>query len=303
MFTVFTATFNRCHTLHRPYESLRKQTFKSFEWVIVDDGSTDGTAKLVEAWTRESSFPIRYFYQKNSGKHVAFNRGVRAARGDLFLTFDSDDECVPAALEILLRHWLAIPAAEREQFSAVTGLCVDQEHAIVGDKFPADIIDSDSNEINHRYHIRGDKWGFQRTDVLRVFPFPSCRVKSSFLKGWYGVPSPHGTRHGSSIYPAHLLARGRRPDHEKSRPDQVRRGTRILASERSKLGDQMVLLRPHVVSQISHPLRSILPPPWRFTTAGSSRASGLPARLLWPFVLPFGFLVYLKEKHHTRRPR
>ena len=50
MFTVATPTFNRAHTLHRVYESLERQTFRSFEWLVIDDGSSDGTDELVDAW-------------------------------------------------------------------------------------------------------------------------------------------------------------------------------------------------------------------------------------------------------------
>jgi len=63
-FTVFTPTYNRAHTLPRVYESLKHQTFRDFEWLIVDDGSTDNTKELVEVWQKENLFPIRYFWQK-----------------------------------------------------------------------------------------------------------------------------------------------------------------------------------------------------------------------------------------------
>ena len=107
VFTVFTPTFNRSLTLRRVYESLRLQTFRDFEWLIVDDGSTDCTKELVEKWRTESSFPIRYIYQENRGKPAAFNQGVQKAQGELFLTLDSDDACVPQALERLKYHWIA----------------------------------------------------------------------------------------------------------------------------------------------------------------------------------------------------
>ena len=56
VFTVFTATYNRAHVLHRVYDSLRAQTFRDFEWLVVDDGSTDGTGALVEGWRAEADF-------------------------------------------------------------------------------------------------------------------------------------------------------------------------------------------------------------------------------------------------------
>lgn len=61
----------------RLYESIKKQTYSDFEWIIVDDGSTDNTKLLIEAWIREGKIDIRYYYQENSGKHVAINKGVR----------------------------------------------------------------------------------------------------------------------------------------------------------------------------------------------------------------------------------
>lgn len=97
LFTVFTPTYNRAHLLHRVYESLKKQTCKDFEWLIVDDGSTDATGDLIAAWQQESltDFPIRYIWQDNGHKKSAFNRGVKEAHGELFVPWDSDDVSSP----------------------------------------------------------------------------------------------------------------------------------------------------------------------------------------------------------------
>lgn len=171
-FTVFTPTYNRAHTLPRAFESLKRQTFRDFEWLIVDDGSTDNTRELIEVWQKDSSFPIRYFWQENAHKKTAFNLGVKEARGELFLPLDSDDEALPDALKILDQHWNNIPESERGKFSSVTGLCVDERGGVVGSRFPKDIFDSNALAVFYRYKVHGEKWGFQRTDVLRRFPFP-----------------------------------------------------------------------------------------------------------------------------------
>jgi glycosyltransferase involved in cell wall biosynthesis len=175
-FTVFTPSFNRARTLARVYESLKAQTFRDFEWLIVDDGSTDETLALVQGWQNGSDFPIRYIYQQNQGKPTASNRATQEAQGELLLTLDSDDAAVPEALERLKYHWDTIPAGQRDGFSAVSGLCKDQNGKLVGDKFPRDVMDSDSIELAFKYTIRGDKWGFQRTDVFKQFPFPTPPV-------------------------------------------------------------------------------------------------------------------------------
>jgi len=171
-FTVFTATYNRAYMLGRAYESLQAQAFRDFEWLIVDDGSSDNTAELVKAWQSEASFTIRYFYQPNSGKHVAFNRGVREAFGELFLTFDSDDVCEPNALERFRARWLEIPDGRRDQFSGITCLCKDEKGRLVGGALPHDFIDGHPFAVMSRLWRRAEMWGFHRTEVLRAYPFP-----------------------------------------------------------------------------------------------------------------------------------
>lgn len=172
IFTVFTPTYNRAHTLARVYESLKAQTYHDFEWLIVDDGSSDGTAALVQQWIKEDSVTIRYFYQANQGKHIAFNRGVSEADGELFLTLDSDDTCVPHALKRFHHHWESISIQDRPKFSGVTCLCMDSHGKVIGSKFPVHGMDSDPITMETLYGITGEKWGFHRTQVLRDFPFP-----------------------------------------------------------------------------------------------------------------------------------
>lgn len=172
LFTVFTATYQRAHLLHRVHESLQAQTLRDFEWLIIDDGSDDGTAELVAGWAARSDFPIRYVWQPNQGKHAAFNRGVEEAAGELFLSLDSDDACVPTALERFRHHWESIPAGERGSFSAVSCLCSTPSGQIVGRRFRRDLLDSDPREVRYVHKAKGEKWGFHRTAVLREYPFP-----------------------------------------------------------------------------------------------------------------------------------
>ena len=63
--TIFTPAYNRAHTIWRTYESLCRQTCKDFEWLIIDDGSTDNTRELVDGWIEEDKIPIRYIFQKH----------------------------------------------------------------------------------------------------------------------------------------------------------------------------------------------------------------------------------------------
>jgi len=171
-FTVLTPTFNRAHTLPRVYQSLTEQSFQGFEWLIIDDGSTDGTAELVRQWQQEASFPIVYHWQENQHKKVAFNRGVQRARGELIVALDSDDQLLVDALYGMARVWWSIPDEQREQFVGVTGLCQYPDGSVVGDLFPYDALDTNALDLFFKYKVRGEKFGCLDRRVLLQFPFP-----------------------------------------------------------------------------------------------------------------------------------
>lgn len=105
--TVFTPAYNRAYIIENLYRSLQRQAFTDFEWLVVDDGSSDNTQELFEKWVQEDNpFPIRYVRQKNGGKCRAINRGLALAEGELFFTIDSDDYMTDDALEKVV-HWEA----------------------------------------------------------------------------------------------------------------------------------------------------------------------------------------------------
>ncbi len=172
LFSVVTPTFNRAHTLERVYRSLREQSFQDFEWVVVDDGSTDHTRTLIQGWQQEASFPIRYVWQPNQHKKTAFNNGVRHASGEWLVAIDSDDELDANALYHMASVWNQIPPDQRGRYVAITGLCARPDGRVVGDMYPQDVMDVTSLDMTFRYHVRGEKFGCLRTDVLRQFPFP-----------------------------------------------------------------------------------------------------------------------------------
>src|SRR5260370_38611217 len=109
LFTVFTPTFNRRHTLLRLFESLQMQTLRDFEWLVVDDGSTDGTSELMRELEQRGWFPLRYYCQANRGKHVASNLAVDLSAGELFPILDSDDRPLPPTPSPLCRPVHAVP--------------------------------------------------------------------------------------------------------------------------------------------------------------------------------------------------
>ena len=108
MITVFTPTYNRAYILPRLYKSLLRQTNKQFEWIIVDDGSTDNTEEKVNNWIKENKIKIKYYKQENQGKMIAHNKGVEKSEGELFVCVDSDDYLTDNAIEIITKKWLKV---------------------------------------------------------------------------------------------------------------------------------------------------------------------------------------------------
>lgn len=100
--TIFTPTYNRASLLLRVYESLKRQSSNCFEWIVVDDGSSDNTAAVINRVAEKATFPIRYIKKTNGGKHTAFNLGIAEAKGALFLCLDSDDELCEGAVETII---------------------------------------------------------------------------------------------------------------------------------------------------------------------------------------------------------
>lgn len=172
MITIFTPTFNRGYIIGQLYESLQAQTCKDFEWLVVDDGSTDGTAQLFEDWCKEKEFPVRYIHQANGGKHRAINRGVREAKGELFFIVDSDDRLIPDAVEQIAQY-------SDRCTGDIAGLCFRKINIsngkVLGAPFPQKEIKTNLWEISYKYHVLGDKAEVFRTDVLRQYPFPEIK--------------------------------------------------------------------------------------------------------------------------------
>ncbi|MCU0971097.1 MAG: glycosyltransferase family 2 protein [Gammaproteobacteria bacterium] len=195
-FSIFIPTYNRAHLLPRALESIAAQTCRDFEVVIVDDGSTDGTAALVEAWQGRASFPIVYCRQENQGKHGAHNAALPLLRGELTVILDSDDLLVPDALERLARHWDAIPPDQRPAFSGIEGLSAFFDGRLNGSGLPQPVLDADYLSLRRRHRVRGDMKGCVRTDLLRRFPFPRFdgerHIRPSLL--WNRIAREYRTR-------------------------------------------------------------------------------------------------------------
>lgn len=172
MVTIFTPTYNRAYIIGKLYQSLCQQTNKDFEWLIIDDGSTDDTEKLISKWQQEKIIPIFYYKQSNGGKHRAINRGVKEAHGRLFFIVDSDDYLTDDAIEQLISQYNTIK--DNQEFAGVSGFRAFPNGKRIGrGNFNSDILDCTHLERAYKYKLRGDFAEAYKTEILAGFPFPN----------------------------------------------------------------------------------------------------------------------------------
>ena len=167
LFTVFTPTYNRAHTLPRTYESLKKQDCFCFEWLIIDDGSSDGTDKLVASWMEEDNpFRIRYIYKTNGGMHTGYNTAFANITTELCVCIDSDDCLAAGAAGKILRTWEQMRPLG---YAGFMGLDADLDGNLIGTAFPDDMTET-AHGAYYANGGRGDKKIVLRTDIVRQYP-------------------------------------------------------------------------------------------------------------------------------------
>ena len=168
--TVFTPTFNRGYIIENLYKSLQRQSYKNFQWIVIDDGSEDDTEKLFEKWMSENNvFDITYKKVKNGGKHRAINIATEIAEGELFFIVDSDDYLTDYALEKVIKWEATIK--NKNEFAGVAGVKGYSINSRVGNTFKGEYIDATSLERN-KNNITGDKAEVFYLDILKKYKFP-----------------------------------------------------------------------------------------------------------------------------------
>lgn len=169
--TVFTPLYNRKELLLRLYESLTLQTNDSFEWLVCDDCSTDGSFELAkELAEKEDRFSIRVIRtERNGGKHRAINLGAPQAEGFMFFIVDSDDALPRDAIEKIFAWEKTIQG--KESIVGLGFLKADLSAKPVGTTFPEQSRDCTSLE-REKYNISGDKAEVIYTELFKKYPFP-----------------------------------------------------------------------------------------------------------------------------------
>lgn len=181
-FTVFTPVYNCEKTISKVHDCLKKQIFTDFEWLIINDASTDDSHSVIEKIISNSPLNIRYINNKeNKHKMRCFIQSIDEADGEFLLTLDGDDECMPEALAFFDEEYRSVPDDMKANIGAVTVLCRDQFGKRVGNLFPESPFYCNTFEAEMTKKITGEKWGFTKTDVLRNIIIPPAMLEHGYI--------------------------------------------------------------------------------------------------------------------------
>lgn len=284
--TIFTPTYNRAYIIKNLYESLKLQTSNNFEWIVVDDGSTDNTEDILREWEKEAAFSVRYFKQQNGGKHRAINRGVKEASGELFFIVDSDDYLADNAVERILYHFSTIKG--NNNYCGVCGLKCYPDGTKVGGGDDFGILDCSSFDFRYKHKMKGDMAEVLRTDVLRQYPFPEiegerfCPEAVMFNR----VAQKYKFRYFyEKIYFCDYL-----PDGLTAKITRIRMQSPVSAMIcYSDLAGFNVPIKQRIRAAVNF---------WRFSFCSKDTFVSKLRRVgkRWLFALPIGYMMYIKDK-------
>lgn len=281
--TVFTPAYNRAYILPVLYKSLCTQTCQNFEWLIVDDGSTDDTETLVKSWLAENRIALRYIRTENGGKHRAINRGVAEASGELFFIVDSDDYLTNDAVYNIIRS--AEPILKDNRFAGISGMRCRQDGSNITVGFNGESIDATALDIRYKHHIMGDMAEVIKTEVMKRFPFPEIegerfvpeavvwnRIAKSGLMLRY-IPIP--------IYVCEYLSDGLTAAITRMRAHSPVASTLCY----SELAHMPIPIMQKVKASINY---------WRFWM-WPSKTTKPGIGLVWTFFMPIGLLMHVRD--------
>lgn len=289
MITVLTPTYNRASLLINLYQSLIKQDFGDFEWVIVDDGSVDATTDIVDQFIQERQIVITYIKQANGGKHRALNRGVKEAKGELVLIVDSDDSLPINSLSIIYSHYLDIK--DNSSIGGVCGLMAHHDGTIIGERKICSSMNLSSIEMRYKYGFVGDVCEVFKTDVLREFPFPEIENEKFCPEAlvWNRIATKYKLHYFNEV----IYYRDYLDDGLTSKIVRIRMNSPIASMMcYAELNQLDIPFKDKIKAAVNY---------WRFRLcySGSKSYPSLPG--LWNAVAPLGWLMHLNDIRVNKR--
>lgn len=206
-FSVFTATRNRAGMLYQLYQDLKAQTYKDFEWVVVNDGSCDNTDEVIKSIQKEDVLHIQYVSLIGEGKHSAWRAATPLFRGRYVVTADDDDHITTDMLTVFDKHWKRLEqSSEYDVFWEVRSRCKKNDGSLVGKALPSKEYDSDYNTISYKMKVYCEMVGCRKVEVLRneasvpeYFPFMKDASNFAEVIRWSRAARKYKTRFVSDV--------------------------------------------------------------------------------------------------------
>lgn len=209
--TIYTCVYNGARTLHRVFNSVKNLDYPNIEHVIVNDGSTDDTDAMIQAYITEVSIPVKYHKKENGGKHTALNIAWDIAEGEFLVQLDADDELLPHAVTFLVETYFRIPEDIRNEYWCVHGRCITQHGDFVGDKYPENINAQHwSKALEAANKCSGEKIGLQVRAYLKDYRFPEVVGLSYISEGmlWKQIERNYGTWYTNEVIRIYYVGEG-----------------------------------------------------------------------------------------------
>ena len=176
LISVVVPVYNVEGYIKRCIDSIRNQTIKDIEIILIDDGSTDNTAELVTRWQKENIISIRYIYKKNGGMHSGYNVAYENIFSELSICVDSDDYLLDNAIERILTFW---DHNKTDGIAGIVALNVTKDGKVIGNNLP-NLKSIKIYDYYNRLKGKGDKKMIYRPEVIRPYTSPEFENERLF---------------------------------------------------------------------------------------------------------------------------
>ncbi len=174
---IITTTYNRDYCIHQVYESLKRQDCKDFMWLVIDDGSTDNTKKIIQKFIDEGIIEIKYIYHDNMGMTASRNVAYENIKTEINTIIDSDDWLEDGAVKRIIDFWYE---NKNETIAGIIALNKKTDGDTIGGKLPKGINQCTLTDLHEKYKCKGDKKLIYRSDISKKYPYPRFEGEKVF---------------------------------------------------------------------------------------------------------------------------
>ena len=167
-FSIVTPCYNSTKTLLNSFQSLRDQTYKGFEWILVDDLSTDKTREMIVDIANQASFPVKYYFlEKNYAGAKSLEKAASIASGEVIGVLDHDDQFLPQALEKAKAYLLSY--GRNAKIGGLIGRCINENGKLIGKPLRKDLDVCNYTDVRYKQGNFSEMMTFVYTEIIKKY--------------------------------------------------------------------------------------------------------------------------------------